>query len=117
MFNSLSFKTKLLFLCLFMASVSLIISGISLMGSSRVTASFKRVTDVAMPNLEVLNSMFLAYRSIRIELMNLSLQGLSPKQAEESITEIKAQAESYTKLDAKINEIPFQLVKTNFIKT
>jgi len=108
MINNMTFKVKLLFLCFFMAAVSITISSVSLLGSERVNSSFKRVTNVAMPNLEVLNSMFLSYRSIRTDLTSLTLTGLTPQQAQEAITQIKEQDDSYKKLDAQYNEIPFQ---------
>ena len=58
MFKKFNFKLKLLCICAFMALVSVGISFVSFNGLSRVSTTYKRVTNVALPNLQALKRYF-----------------------------------------------------------
>lgn len=96
--KSASFKTKLLFLIAFMAAISVTICIGSARGLQSVEESYEEVTSSAMPKLETLNNMFLAYRSVRINLRSLGLSGLTHEQAEAYVQNTKEQIDAYETL-------------------
>ena len=77
-------------------------------GLSKVGQSYETVTDDAMPSLEQLNQMYLAYRGVRINLRSLGLDNLTPEQAKEYTQAVKSQIEAYEKADKEYRSSPFQ---------
>lgn len=106
--KSISFKTKLLGLCFFLSAVSGVIAGISYHGLNRVENSYSQVTEGVMPNLNLLNDMFLEYRSVRINLRSLGLPGLNKEESANYIEHVNKAIASYEELDKKYNDIPFK---------
>lgn len=84
-FSKFSLKAKLIMLCLFISSVSMVIGTIAYRGLHEVEATYDVITDVVMPKLEGVNEMFATYRAIRITLRTLGLPGITNEQAAESI--------------------------------
>jgi len=103
----LSFKSKLIALCLSLCSVSVIIGLTSFYGLKNVSSSYKHVTNVGLPNVMLLNEMFLSYRNIRINLINLGFLNLSPQAAEKAVKTIQEDSLAYEKADKTYNEIDF----------
>lgn len=105
-FSNLGFKTKLLMLCLFMAAVSITIGTISFFGLQSVTAEYRHITDIAMPNLEQSNEMLAEFRRIRINIRTLALPGLGDdqekaalKNVDEAIAEFEKAVAIYERLE------------------
>jgi methyl-accepting chemotaxis protein len=71
--RSMSFRAKLIALCLFLSSVSGVISAVAINGLSHIGRDNARVAEKVMPKLEELNSMFLEYRRLRISLRTLGI--------------------------------------------
>ncbi|MBL7555229.1 MAG: methyl-accepting chemotaxis protein [Bdellovibrionaceae bacterium] len=103
----MSFKTKLLGLIGFLCSVSILIGVVSFRGLAEVAEAFHKITDDVMPNQNLINSMYLEYRSVRINLRSLGLPNLSAEDSKKYIAEVEKSIENYEKLDAKYLEIPF----------
>ena len=107
--KNLSLKTKLVILCLTLATISGVIGCISYFGSSKVTKSYDKVADVALPNLTHLNDMFLAFRDIRINLRSLGLPNLDPAEGEKflkNITELIASFEKSSEAYRATSSLP-----------
>lgn len=103
---NLSFKSKLIGLCVFLSSVSAVISVLSYRGLHGVEASYDVITDGVMPNLNLLNDMYLDYRSIRINLRSLGIGGLTKEEAQNYIEHVVSAIESYEKNNKSYEEIP-----------
>lgn len=99
MFKSTSLKVKLLFLCGFLSTVSVIIGMISYSGSVKVASNYERVADGSLPNLNNLNEMFIHYQTIRISLRTLGLPNLSKSTADTALTNLQEAIESYLQSD------------------
>lgn len=96
-FNKFSFKTKLLGLCIFMASVSITIGAFAFVGINNTGYIFERVTGNVMPKLEQANQMFVEYRKIRINLRTLGLPGLSSADADLAVRNTLEAIEAHEK--------------------
>lgn len=105
--KGLSFKTKLVSICLFISSISVVIAGLSYRGLHSVETSYDRVTEGVMPNLNLLNDMFLSYRSVRVNLRTLGLPGLPKKEADAAIEGAIAAINHYEEFNAAYQKIPF----------
>lgn len=104
--KNFSFKAKLLALCALSASITLTVAAISYKGLHDVEASYDQVADVAMPNLNALNDMYLAFREVRINLRTLGLPELSKDEAHIYIENVKAEIARYESLDAAYEAVP-----------
>ncbi|MBC7464757.1 MAG: MCP four helix bundle domain-containing protein, partial [Bdellovibrio sp.] len=80
-----SLKTKMLMLCLFISTVSMVIGTMAYQGLNRVEDTYDVITDDIMPKLEDANEMFVRYRRIRITLRTLGLPGITGEQTAEAI--------------------------------
>jgi methyl-accepting chemotaxis protein len=105
--KTLSFRAKLIGLCLFLSLISITIGGLSFKGLHEVETSYDQVTEGVMPNLNLLNNMFLSYRAIRINLRTLGLPGITPQDAEEAAKHAVEAIESFEKYDQVYQKIPF----------
>jgi methyl-accepting chemotaxis protein len=94
-FENLSFKTKLIALCLFLSAVSVGISAVCFVSLHGIQSTFSQVTDVVMPKLEEANEMFVSFREVRIQLRTLGLPGISNEQAAEAIQKAKEAIKAY----------------------
>lgn len=82
-----SFQFKILSLCLFLCFVSILISLISYNGLRDVNQANDIVIEDVVPRVELVNSMALVYRKIRISVRTLGLKGLNSFQRDEAIKE------------------------------
>lgn len=103
----LSFKAKLIALCAFLSGVSMLIGWISYRGLHKVEQSYDQVVDGVMPNLNLLNSMFIEYRAVRINLRTLGLPSLPKEEEQKAVADTLTAIENYEKLDKAYNDIPF----------
>lgn len=107
MINGLSLKTKLLLLCSFMAALILVISLFAYNGLKNVIANEAKITDEAIPNLAMVNSLGLSYRRVRIEVRTLGLAGLSKKEGDEAIQRTIDAIKAYEADNAAYAALPF----------
>lgn len=107
MLSRLSFNTKLLLLCTIMAIVSIVIGVFSYRGLYNVEESNGRVVHDVVPNLELVNTMGAAYRTVRIELRTLGYVGLSKKESELAIKNALVAIAEYEKSDKKYQSSHF----------
>lgn len=105
--KQLSFKAKLILLCVFMSTTSLLIGGTGIYGLNRIVSSYEQVTDGVMPNLILLNDMYLSYRFIRINFRTLGLPELPADQEKSALNNIQKSLEEYDSYAKKYNDIPF----------
>lgn len=104
---NMSFKTKLLGLIGFLCSLSILIGVVSFRGLAEVGEAFHKITDGVMPNQNLINSMYLEFRSVRINLSSLGLPNLNAESSKEYIAEVEKAISNYEKLDVEYNAIPF----------
>lgn len=95
MLKGLSLRAKLILLCCFLTLLTVIISISSYNGISRIISSNDRVVNDIFPNLQLVNSMALNYRKIRIQVRTLGLTGITKEQAEAAIGQVNEAVESY----------------------
>ncbi len=77
MFTNLSFKKKLVLLCVFMSCVSLMIGGVALYGFITFSKVSDDVAKRVIPRTALLNTMDVNYQKIRIQVRTLGLENLS----------------------------------------
>jgi methyl-accepting chemotaxis protein len=107
LFSRVSFKSKLISLCLFLSAVSVVIGVVSYNGLDDVSDSYEEVTDKVMPSMNLLNDMFLHYRRIRINLRTLGLPGLPKVQADDAIAKAIESMDAYEEANKAFVQIPF----------
>lgn len=106
-FKQVSFKVKLIGLCLLLSSVSIVIGVFSFRGLHKVEQSYEKIVDDVMPNMNLVNNMFLSYRAVRVNLRSLGLPGLPKEEAEDAVKHTISAIEDYEKFAKAYNEIPF----------
>lgn len=104
---NMSFKSKLLGLSGFLCAVSILIATMSFRGLQQVEHSFHKVTDGVMPNFNLLNAMYLEFKTVRISLRSLGLPNLSAEDSKRYIEEVETAITTYEKLDKEYNDVPF----------
>ncbi|MBO9665355.1 MAG: MCP four helix bundle domain-containing protein [Bdellovibrio sp.] len=92
-----SLKARLLFLCAFMAAIPVGVGVVAFYGMKGLTQSYEKVTEGVLTNIEVADQMYLDFRSVRINLRSLGLQGVTSEQAKEFISAVEANIASYEK--------------------
>ncbi|EQC44955.1 signal transduction four helix bundle sensory module [Bacteriovorax sp. BSW11_IV] len=97
-----SLRVKILALSVFLSSVSVIIGGISYTGFSKVNKANDVVVDNVIPRVEVINSMALSYRKIRIEVRTLGLIALNEDQKNAAIAGTLKAIGTYEALHKKL---------------
>lgn len=98
MFGSkMSLKVKLLFLCLFMSLVPIIVGGFSFFGMRDLAASYEKVSEGVLPNIQTADQMYLNFRGVRISLRSLGLPGLSKEQGDAFVKDVEANIAEYEK--------------------
>lgn len=107
MLDKLSLKAKFLILSASMAMVTILVSIYAFEGFRNVEASNTHVTEVAVPNLALINSMALNYRNIRINLRTLGITGISKVEADEAVKQTILDIENYEKDNKKYKDTPF----------
>ena len=106
-FKRLSFKTKLIALCLMFTAVSVTIGVVSVVGLQKVSTAVEPITKTNMPNLELGNEMYNTFREIRINLRTLGLPGISKEEEQDYVKRAKENIEKFEAAAKAYEEIPF----------
>ncbi|MBL7686622.1 MAG: methyl-accepting chemotaxis protein [Bdellovibrionaceae bacterium] len=93
----MSFRVKLIALCLFLSSVGGAISAVAINGLTDIGRQNARITEKVMPKLEELNNMFLEYRRVRISLRTLGINGISKEDEAAAIRDAEDAIAEYNK--------------------
>lgn len=93
--KTLSFKTKLIVLCLFLSSVGVGLSAVAINGINTIAEEDGQITSKVMPKLEALNDMFMEYQRVRIALRTLAIAGLSKDAEISAVADAEASIKSY----------------------
>ncbi len=105
--NRLSFKFKLIGLCVLLSSLSVLVGGISTFGLGEVEEDYERVTSKVLPNIEYTDQMFLSYQKVRIDLRTLGLPNLSKADAQKAIAGVLEAIAKYEATNKKYMAVPF----------
>ncbi|HEY8271996.1 MAG TPA: methyl-accepting chemotaxis protein [Pseudobdellovibrionaceae bacterium] len=105
--KNLSLNVKLLMLCAFLLSISVIVGGVSYQSMSSVTGNYEFVVDKSLPKTKLSYEMMLAYRRVRIMVRTLGLQGLSKADSEETIKGALNTIEEYEKFSKEYVALGF----------
>ncbi|MGZ3804386.1 MAG: methyl-accepting chemotaxis protein [Pseudobdellovibrionaceae bacterium] len=95
--KSFSLNVKLLMLCVFLLSISVIVGAVSYKSLAVVSENYGFIVDKVMPKTKLSYEMMLAYRRVRIQVRTLGLQGLSAADEEEAVKGALAAIEDYEK--------------------
>lgn len=112
----LSLKLKIMGIISFMALIGLIISGVSFLGLQKVISSYSRVSDVALPNLSLINDMYLEFREVRINLRSLAIPHISESQANNFILKVQESIKKYEEADKAYRAMPSHQGEENLYK-
>lgn len=85
MFKNLSFKAKLLALCVGLLSVSVFVGAISYFSSAKVNSDYEFIVDKSFPKSVLVEKMFGEYRRVRIMVRTLGISGITPMEADKAI--------------------------------
>lgn len=105
--NRLSFKFKLVGLCILLSSLSVVVGGISTFGLKAVEEDYERVTSKTLPNIEYTDQMFLSYQKVRIDLRTLGLPHLSKSEAQKAIAGVHEAIAKYEATNKQYLAVPF----------
>jgi len=106
-FDKWSFKKKLATLCLFLASVSVIIAGTAIFGMKKVENVQRNINESAVPKMVKVYEMYIAFKEIRINLRTLGLQGLSAAEQEKYIKNVVKSISDYENANKEYQAIAF----------
>jgi methyl-accepting chemotaxis protein len=105
--SKMSIKSKLIALCLLMSTVPIGVGVFAFLGLGSTTASFQKVTNIVLPNIQYSDTMFLNYQKVRISLRTLGLPGITANQAEKEIKAVEMAIANYEEAARKYQEVPF----------
>ena len=107
MLDKLSLNAKFLILSISMAMITVLVCGYSYYGLTSINTAQHQVTDVAVPNTLLINSMALHYRNIRIHLRTLGLAGIDKNARDEAAKLTMKDIEMYEKDNTQYRNTPF----------
>ncbi len=96
---NLSLKGKLLFLCIFLCSISVMVGVASFFSLKQVESEYAFLPQKVMPKQEDVNSMYLSYRRVRITLRTLGMTGVTPEIAAQAIRDTEAAIQEFEKTE------------------
>lgn len=96
-----SLNVKLLMLCGFLLSISVIVGATSFYFSKETSHNYQFVLSKVVPKTKLSYEMMLHYRHIRISLRTLGLQGLSTADAAKAVANALAGIEEYERAEAE----------------
>lgn len=108
MFSKMSFKAKLLMLCLGLSSVGAMVGGVNYYMNSHVVESYEDVAKVRLPNVRYTYEMWLAYRNIRIQLASLAIPHVDTSFDTKAITSLEKSREDFEKARKEYLAIDFE---------
>lgn len=86
MFTKFSLKTKLLALCLALSSISAVVGVTGIISQQKVSYEYDFIVHKIAPKASYAGSFLANYRKLRINITMLGIAGISPKEAEHSIS-------------------------------
>ncbi len=107
MFNKLSLKSKLLYLCGTLLFFTILVGAVSFWGISKIDFNLNRVANTSLPNIKAADSMYLNYSKIRIALRTLGLPGLSAAEADVSVKTVLDLIAKYEAVNLQYRSVPF----------
>lgn len=93
--KSLSLNKKLLILCGFLLSISLVVGGTSYLTSQKVSSNYGFILEKVVPKTNAANEMLLAYRRVRIALRTLGFEGTTVEGSQKTVEEVIKTIEDY----------------------
>ena len=108
MFKRFSFKFKLIFLSFALSAVTVVVGTISYVGVNEVEKSYDEVVDGVMPKINLINNMYLSYRSVRINLRTLGIPGLSNAESDLAVKQTVEAIKQYEEYDKNYSKMPFK---------
>ncbi len=107
MFGSWGVKGKVLALCMSFSAAIFVVGGVGYYALHKVDDDFTWVAEVTMDNFEDVQSMYLAYRRIRVELNLISIDGVPEEKVQASLKNIETSIATYEKSEAAYFGRPF----------
>ncbi len=105
--NQMTIKLKLMILVGVMCAITTGVGAISYFSAKQVDNSYLEIIHVNMPNLRIVQDMFLEFRRVRTRIRTLGLSGLNSSQGAQAITAANEAIVSYEKLDKEYLAIEF----------
>jgi len=100
-------RAKLVAICMALASITVLVGGVSYFFQKDVIARYNHVATVNLPNTDTIGDMLASYRRVRILLRTLGLPGVTREQGEKEIAGALKAIEEYEEADKRYNSIPF----------
>lgn len=107
MFRKLSFKSKLLILCLLLSSVAAAVGGFNYYTYSFVVSQYNDVVSKNLPSIRNSDRMYLSFRKLRINLRSLGLPGLSKEMADDFIGKVHDAINEYEEANKEYLALEF----------
>lgn len=107
MFKSLSLKTKLISLCVFLSSLTVVVGGVAWYTANISSTAFLHVAEVNLPNTNSLALMHGSFKEVRIHLRTVGLTGITRDQIEGSLDRVKKSIMAYEEADKVYTAVPF----------
>jgi len=98
--KNLSLNMKLLMLCGFLLSISIVVGATSFFFSKESSANYQFVLNKVVPKTKLSYDMMIHYRYVRINLRTLGLEGLSRADVDLALKNVLAGMEDYEKAQA-----------------
>lgn len=106
-FGKLGVKGKVLGVCLILSLVLVGVGGVSFFGAQKVIHSYEKVSDVAMPNLDLTSQLYLHYQGVRIHLRTLGLPGLTEQQQADAVAGVTHEIAAYEEVVREMSQNSF----------
>lgn len=119
-----SFKMKIMFLCGLLLSITIVVGVVAYRGLNQVQTINESVVGHDVPGLLMVNGMALTYRTVRIELRTLGIEGLTPSLAEKAYKSTVDAINQYEEINKKFaaslvtkeEEVLYQELNQNWIQ-
>lgn len=95
MFERLSLKAKLLFLCATLIFFILVVGGVSNWEIKKMDNSYNKIVTSSMPKIESISRMYLSYQQVRIHLRTLGLANISKAEQDMAVSRTLAAIKQY----------------------
>lgn len=105
--QGLSLKGKLFFISIISLIILILVGFNSSIGLMRIEEETRNITDVSVPHNEIISSLDVNFRSLRIELRTLGLPGISNEQKDATIKNIYKYIAEFEANEAKLLKLGF----------
>ncbi|MGZ3800590.1 MAG: methyl-accepting chemotaxis protein [Bdellovibrio sp.] len=104
-FKKLSLRAKLIALCSFFISFLIFSGAISYFNSQNIIEQYEHILAFNVPKVQLSQKMFLSFRFIRIELLNLDLQGIAKEEGDKAADQILSTIKEYESFEKEFSSI------------